>query len=80
MPRYQVTAEGLEDVWVSCPGCSGDALSLALKDRDLQGFKVHRRSGDGRQWWFDVTFGPGQPGAGGEGSGTRVVSVSRIDD
>jgi len=30
MPTYQITAEGLADLRVNCPGCSGDALVLAL--------------------------------------------------
>ena len=80
MPDYQITAEGLEVFRVTCPGCTGDALTLALGDRGMQSFKVQRRSVEGRQWWFQVTFKPEMPGASEDNSVTKVVSVYRIDD
>ncbi len=77
MPTYQITAEGLADLQVNCPGCSGDALVLALRHREMQSYQTLRRSDDGRQWWFQVTLKLG----GAEDSAViRVVSVCRIDD
>jgi hypothetical protein len=76
MPTYQITAEGLADLQVNCPGCSGDALVLAMGHQEMQSFQTLRRSHDGRQWWFQVTLKPG----GAEDSAViRVVSVCRID-
>ena len=82
MPRFQITAEGLEKLRVTCPGCSGDALVLALRNREMQSYEVLRRSDDGRQWWFQVTFKPGGGGTGAseDSSVTKVVSVYRIED
>ena len=65
MPTYRVVVAGLEDVQVNVPGCSGDALSLALGPLGLSNFKVDRRSQDGRQWVFQATFKPGGVMAGG---------------
>ena len=76
MPTYQIQAEGLADMQVTCPGCSGEALVLALRHREMQSFQTLRRSDDGRQWWFQVTLKPG----GAEDSAViRVVSVCRLD-
>jgi len=80
MSKYQITAEGLEELRVNCPGCSGDALVLALRNREMQGYEVLRRSDDGRQWWFQVTFRPGGTVASEDSSVTKVVSVYRIED
>ena len=80
MPDYQITAEGLEVLRVTCPGCTGDALTLALGDRGMQSFKVQRRSVEGRQWWFQVTLKPAAAGVRDDSALTRVVSVCRIDD
>jgi len=80
MPNYQITAEGLEVLQVNCPGCSGDALVLALGNREMQSYEVLRRSDDGRQWWFQVTFKRGGTGASEDSAVIRVVSVCRIDD
>ena len=43
MPTYQITAEGLADLRVNCPGCSGDALVLALGHWDIQSYQTLRR-------------------------------------
>ena len=59
MPTYRVAAAGLEAMQVNVPGCSGDALSLALGPLGLSDFMVERRSQDGRQWFFQATFKPG---------------------
>ncbi|MEA5413770.1 hypothetical protein [Synechococcus sp. BA-132 BA5] len=80
MPSYLITAEGLDDLMVACPGCSGDALVLALRDREMQSYKVHRRSDDGRQWWFEVTFVPSGTGASKASPLTKMFCVCRIDD
>lgn len=75
MPTYQITAEGLADLQVNCPGCSGDALVLAMGHQEMQSFQTLRRSDDGRQWWFQVTL---KPGGAEDSAVTRVVSVCRI--
>ena len=80
MPNYQITAEGLADLRVNCPGCSGDALVLALRHWDIQSYQTLRRSGDGLQWWFQVTLKPAAAGVRDDSSLIRVVSVCRIDD
>ena len=80
MPNYQITAEGLADLRVNCPGCSGDALVLALRHWDIQSYQTLRRSGDGLQWWFQVTLKPAEAGVRDDSALTRVVSVCRIDD
>ena len=80
MPNYQITAEGLADLRVHCPGCSGDALVLALRHWDIQSYQTLRRSGDGLQWWFQVTLKPAAAGVRDDSSLIRVVSVCRIDD
>jgi hypothetical protein len=80
MSNFRITGEGLEGLRVTCPGCSGDALVLALIDRDMRSDKVHRRSDDGRNWWFQVTFGPEGTGANEDRSVTKVFSVYRIED
>lgn len=79
MPTYRVAVAGLEDVQVNVPGCSGDALSLALGPLGLSNFKVDRRSQDGRQWVFQATFKPGGVEPPAAGLVTRLVSVDRID-
>ena len=80
MPNYQITAEGLADLRVNCPGCSGDALVLALRHWDIQSYQTLRRSGDGLQWWFQVTLKPAAAGVRDDSALIRVVSVCRIDD
>ncbi len=80
MPSYLISADGLEDLRVACPGCSGDALVLALRDRGMQSHKVHRRSDDGRQWWFQVTLGPSGIRASEDRPVTKMFRVLRIDD
>ena len=80
MPTYQIQAEGLADMQVNCPGCSGEALVLALRHREMQSFQTLRRSDDGRQWWFQVTLKPGGAEAREDASAViRVVSVCRLD-
>ncbi|CAK6691163.1 hypothetical protein BBFGKLBO_00968 [Synechococcus sp. CBW1107] len=80
MPSYRITAEGLEELQVTCSGCSGDALVLALKDQEMRSYKVKRRSDDCRQWWFQVTLGPAGTGASEDRSVTKEFSVYRIED
>jgi hypothetical protein len=81
MPRYQITAEGLADLRVNCPGCSGDALVLALGHWDIQSYQTLRRSEDGRQWWFQLTLKLAAAEVRAVDSTViRVVSVCRIDD
>lgn len=80
MPSYRITAEGLEELRVACPGCSGDALVLALRDQEMRSYKVKRRSDDCRQWWFQVTFGHAGHEASEDRSVTKEFSVYRIDD
>lgn len=80
VPTYRVAVAGLEVVQVNVPGCSGDALSLALGPLGLSNFKVERRSRDGRQWFFQVTFKPGGVEPAVAGPATRLVRVDRIDD
>ncbi len=79
MPTYQITAEGLADLQVNCPGCSGDALVLAMGHQEMQSFQTLRRSHDGRQWWFQVTLKPGGAEDSEDSAVFRVVSVCRID-
>ena len=53
---FQVSAPEFASKQVECSGCSGDALLLALKDEQIDGWKVNRKSPDGRDWFFDVTI------------------------
>ena len=53
---FQVSASEFPSKTVECSGCSGDALLLALKDEQIDGWKVNRKSPDGRDWFFDVTI------------------------
>jgi len=53
---FQVSAPEFTSKQVECSGCSGDALLLALKDEQIDGWKVNRKSPDGRDWFFDVTI------------------------
>ena len=58
MRRFQIIADGFSSRSVSCDGCSGDALTLALAEAEtpVQQWKVNRRSADNRSWFFDVTI------------------------
>jgi len=80
MPTYRVAVEGLPDVHISCPGCSGDALGLGLKSLGLCSFKVDRRSRDGREWSFQATFKAGSIAPPDAGPVTRLARVDRIND
>jgi len=80
MPVYCVEVPGLPPVSVTCAGCSGDALQMALREQRLHDFRVERRSKDGRQWWFQANFKPGINGLSGTGGLTRLVSVKLIKD
>ena len=53
---FQVSAPEFASKQVECSGCSGDALLLALKDEQIDGWKVNRKSPNGRDWFFDVTI------------------------
>ena len=80
MPVYCVEVPGLPPLSVSCVGCSGDALQLALREQGLANFRVERRSKDGRQWWFQVNFKPGSIDPATTEELTRLVSVDLIED
>ena len=80
MPVYCVEVPGLPPVSVTCAGCSGDALQLALREQGLDNFRVERRSKDGRQWWFQANFKPGTIDPATHGGLTRLVSVDLIED
>ena len=70
MLRYQVTADGFASRDVDCPGCSGDALTMALHGEPVEQWKVNRRSPDGRDWFFDVTIS----------GASRSFQVHRLND
>ena len=36
MPKYIISSEAFEPITLDCPGCSGDALKLALVPRAMQ--------------------------------------------
>jgi hypothetical protein len=72
MPVYSVEVPGLPPLSVTCAGCSGDALQLALREQG--------RSKDGRQWWFQANFKPGTIDPATTGGLTRLVSVDLIED
>jgi len=36
MPKYIISSEGSDPITLDCPGCSGDALELALVPRAMQ--------------------------------------------
>jgi uncharacterized protein YqjF (DUF2071 family) len=80
MPVYRLEVPGLTPLTVSCVGCSGDALQLALREHGLVSFRVERRSKDGRNWWFQANFKPDtiQP-ADIEGL-TKLIQVSCVED
>lgn len=80
MSIYRVAASGLPEVEISCSGCSGDALTLALAEEGLQSFRVDRRSADGLQWCFQATFKPGALQPPDAGTITRMVTVERISN
>lgn len=80
VPLYCVEVPGLPPLSVSCAGCSGDALQLALREQGLENFRVERRSKDGRQWWFKATFEPGSIDPATSEGLTRLVSVDLVED
>lgn len=80
VPLYCVEVPGLPPLSVSCAGCSGDALQLALQKQGLENFRVERRSKDGRQWWFQATFEPGSIDPATSEGLTRLVSVDLVED
>jgi len=80
MTSYRVNVSGLPEVCLSCPGCSGDALKLAMDELGLESFRVERRSDDGRSWWFQATFKAGAIESPVSGPVTRLASVDRLDD
>ncbi|NBR45264.1 MAG: hypothetical protein EBQ52_01535 [Synechococcaceae bacterium LLD_019] len=56
MPKYIISAEGCDPVTLDCPGCSGDALKIALANKGIHSFRVQKRSPDGLSYWFEVDF------------------------
>ena len=56
MPKYIINAEECDPITLDCPGCSGDALKLALEPKGMHSFRVQKRSPDGLSYWFEVDF------------------------
>ena len=56
MPKYIISAEGCDPLTLDCPGCSADALKLALEPKGMRAFRVQKRSPDGLSYWFEVDF------------------------
>jgi len=56
MPKYIISAEGCDPLTLDCPGCSADALKLALDPKGMLAFRVQKRSPDGLSYWFEVDF------------------------
>jgi len=56
MPKYIISAEGCDPQTLDCPGCSADALKLALEPKGMLTFRVQKRSPDGLSYWFEVDF------------------------
>ena len=56
MPKYIISAEEFIQITLDCPGCSGDALKLALEPKGMLTFRVQKRSPDGLSYWFEVDF------------------------
>ena len=56
MPKYTISAEGCDPLTLDCPGCSADALKLALEPKGMLTFRVQKRSPDGLSYWFEVDF------------------------
>ena len=44
MPRYIISAEECDPITLDCPGCSGDALELALETKGMHSFRMQKRS------------------------------------
>jgi len=56
MPKYIISAEGRDPLTLDCPGCSADALKLALEPKGMLTFRVQKRSPDGLSYWFEADF------------------------
>jgi hypothetical protein len=56
MSKYIISAEGCDPLTLDCPGCSADALKLALEPKGMLAFRVQKRSPDGLSYWFEVDF------------------------
>ncbi|WP_341880511.1 hypothetical protein [Synechococcus sp. UW140] len=56
MPKYIISAEGCDPLTLDCPGCSADALKLALDPKGMLAFRVQKRSPDGLSYLFEVDF------------------------
>jgi hypothetical protein len=56
MPKYIISAEEFIQITLDCPGCSADALKLALDPKGMLAFRVQKRSPDGLSYWFEVDF------------------------
>jgi hypothetical protein len=56
MPKYIISAEAFEPITLDCPGCSADALKLALEPKGMLAFRVQKRSPNGLSYWFEVDF------------------------
>jgi len=54
MPKYIISAEEFIQITLDCPGCSADALKLALDPKGMHAFRVQKRSPDGLSYWFEV--------------------------
>ena len=79
MPKYIISAEAFEPITLDCPGCSGDALKLALEPKGMLAFRVQKRSPDGISYWFEVDFSREGSGLNPENSSyLQLVCVNKI--
>jgi len=73
MPKYIISAEGRDPVTLDCPGCSADALKLALEPKGMLTFRVQKRSPDGLSYWFEVDFN-----SDGHNSNSEISCYSQL--
>ncbi|WP_295535764.1 hypothetical protein [Synechococcus sp. UW140] len=79
MPKYIISAEAFEPITLDCPGCSGDALKLALEPKGLLAFRVQKRSPNGLSYWFEVDFNKDCHNSNSETrSYSQLVCVNKI--
>ena len=73
MPKYIISAEGRDPLTLDCPGCSADALKLALEPKGMLTFRVQKRSPDGLSYWFEVDFN-----SDGHNSNSEISCYSQL--
>jgi len=73
MPKYIISAEGCDPLTLDCPGCSADALKLALEPKGMLTFRVQKRSPDGLSYWFEVDFN-----SDGHNSNSEISCYSQL--